>query len=41
MDIDRLSIEKQDEYMKKGMCFECGQTGHCATDHKKQAAEAG
>ena len=33
MDIDRLTIEERNEYMKKGKCFKCGQTGHMSRDH--------
>ena len=33
MDIDRLTIEERNEYMKKGKCFKCGQTGHISCDH--------
>ena len=33
MDIDRLTIEERNEYMKKGKCFKCGQIGHMSRDH--------
>jgi len=33
MDIDRMSIDERNEYMKKGLCFRCGQTGHMSRDH--------
>jgi len=33
MDIDRLSIDEWNEYMKKGLCFWCGQTGHMSHNH--------
>ncbi|EDR07074.1 reverse transcriptase-RNase H-integrase [Laccaria bicolor S238N-H82] len=33
MDINRLTIKEQNEYMKKGKCFQCGQTGHVSHDH--------
>ncbi|KIJ99693.1 hypothetical protein K443DRAFT_28125, partial [Laccaria amethystina LaAM-08-1] len=28
MDIDRLTINEQNQYMKEGKCFRCGKTGH-------------
>jgi len=33
MDIDRMSIDERNEYMKKGLCFRCRQTGHMSRDH--------
>ena len=33
MDIDRLTIEERNKYMKKGKCFKCGQTRHLCCDH--------
>ena len=33
MDIDRLTIKERNEYMKKGKCFKCRQTGHMSHDH--------
>jgi len=33
MDIDRMSIDERNEYMKKGLCFQCGQTGHMSHNH--------
>jgi len=33
MDIDRLSINERNDYMKKESCFQCGQTGHMSCDH--------
>lgn len=32
--IDHLSMQERDEHMKKGLCFECHQTGHQASDHR-------
>jgi hypothetical protein len=32
MDIDRLNEAERKEYMQKGKCFRCGQTGHRAND---------
>jgi len=28
-----MSIDERNEYMKKGLCFRCGQTGHMSCDH--------
>ena len=28
MDVDVLTAEKQTEYMKKELCFNCGKSGH-------------
>jgi len=28
-----MSIDERNEYMKKGLCFQCGQTGHMSRDH--------
>jgi len=33
MDVDRLSIQKQADHMKKGLCFVCHLLGHRASDH--------
>ena len=33
MDVDRLSIQEQANYMKKGLCFVCHLSGHRASDH--------
>ncbi|KAK1221882.1 hypothetical protein PQX77_015302 [Marasmius sp. AFHP31] len=32
MDVDRLSIEAQKDYMQKGLCFRCGNQGHISRD---------
>jgi hypothetical protein len=32
MDVDRLSIEEQQEYRRKGQCYNCGRTGHVKRD---------
>ena len=32
MDIDAMSIEEQNELMKKGACFRCKKTGHLSKD---------
>ena len=32
MDVDALSVEKQAEMMKKGLCFNCGKPGHLSRD---------
>ena len=32
MDIDALTIEKREEMMKKGLCFNCGKPGHLNRD---------
>ena len=40
MDIDRLSIQEQEEHRRKGLCFLCHQQGHrireCPTKNKTQ-----
>jgi len=28
-----MSINEQNKYMKKGLCFRCGQTGHMSHNH--------
>ena len=33
MDIDRLTIQELNEYMKEGKCFRCRQKGHMSHDH--------
>ena len=33
MDIDRLTIDERNDYMKKGLCFRCGRMGHMSHDH--------
>jgi len=33
MDMDRLSVQEQADYMKKGLCFVCHLPGHRANDH--------
>ena len=41
MDIDALTIEKQGEMMKKGLCFNCKKPGHLSKDcPEKRKAEA-
>ena len=32
MDVDALTAEKRTEYMKKGLCFNCGKSGHLSRD---------
>ena len=32
MDVDALTAEKRTEYMKKGLCFNCGKSGHLSKD---------
>ena len=32
MDIDRAHTRCREEFMKKGLCFQCGQSGHVAKD---------
>ena len=32
MDIDAHTVEKQDEMMKKGLCFRCEKPGHLSQD---------
>ena len=32
MDLDTLTAEKRTEYMKKGLCFNCGKPGHLSKD---------
>ena len=32
MDIDRARARCCEEFMKKGLCFQCGQSGHMAKD---------
>ena len=32
MDVDVLTAEKWTEYMKKGLCFNCGKSGHLSKD---------
>jgi hypothetical protein len=32
MDIDRARARRREEFMKKGLCFRCGQSGHVAKD---------
>jgi hypothetical protein len=32
MDIDRARAHRREEFMKKGLCFRCGQSGHVAKD---------
>ena len=32
MDIDRARARRREEFMKKGLCFRCGQSGHMAKD---------
>ena len=32
MDVDTMSIEEQNELMKKGACFRCKKTGHLSKD---------
>jgi hypothetical protein len=33
MDIDRARACRREEFMKKGLCFQCGQNGHVAKDY--------
>jgi len=33
IEIDRLSIEERDRYMKERLCFRCGKPGHMSRDH--------
>jgi len=33
IEIDRLSIEERDRYMKERLCFRCGKPGHMSWDH--------
>jgi hypothetical protein len=45
MDIDRLTVDKQNKLMKEGRCFKCRNTGHQANecpedeDNKKKKAK--
>jgi Zinc knuckle len=45
MDIDRLTIEERDKFLKEGKCFRCQRTGHWANkcpennDEKKKNKE--
>ena len=32
IDVDALTAEKRTEYMKKGLCFNCGKLGHLSKD---------
>jgi hypothetical protein len=32
MDIDRLTVDKQNKLMKEGRCFKCRNTGHRANE---------
>ena len=32
MDVDTLTVEKRDEMMKKGLCFQCEKPGHLSRD---------
>ena len=32
MNVDALSIDKREEMMKKGLCFNCGKPGHLSRD---------
>jgi hypothetical protein len=32
MDIDRARARRREDFMKKGLCFRCGQSGHIAKD---------
>jgi len=34
IDVDRLSIQEQADYMKKGLCFVCHLPGHRANSHR-------
>ncbi|KIK05714.1 hypothetical protein K443DRAFT_3714 [Laccaria amethystina LaAM-08-1] len=38
MDIDRLTVNERDQYMKEGKCFRCGKTGHVSRDHATNPA---
>jgi hypothetical protein len=38
MDINRLTIQERDQYMKEGKCFRCGKTGHVSRDHATNPA---
>jgi hypothetical protein len=38
MDIDRLTVNERDQYMKEGKCFHCGKTGHVSCDHPTNPA---
>ena len=33
MDINRMSIEEWNDYLRKRLCFQCGQTGHMSHNH--------
>ena len=35
MDIDRLHPKEQERCKNKGLCFECGEPGHFASEHRK------
>src|ERR1700689_5642075 len=32
MDVDAMSVEKRQEMMRKGQCFNCGKQGHLSRD---------
>ena len=36
MDVDAMSIEKQNALMKEGRCFKCEEPGHVAKDCPKK-----
>jgi len=36
MDVDALTLNERSDYLKKGLCFKCGQPGHMSRDHQNQ-----
>jgi Zinc knuckle len=36
MDVDAITLEKQNEMMRKGLCFNCEEQGHLSKDCPKK-----